>query len=335
MKQIRVATIGSNFIVERFLSAAKSCNDIIWTAAYSRTLETGKKFIGDAKNVVVYDSLEALAASDIVDAVYIASPTSCHSKQAIQMLKAGKHVFCEKPIASNLKEWQAMNKTAKSSGKILLEAMRPLYTPGYQAIVNNLHKIAPVRLADFSFCKYSSRYDDFKKGIVKNAFRPEFSNGALMDIGVYPVESMVGLLGKPESVCGKATMLQDSIDGAGSIVAEYEGAVVTVSYSKISDSSKSCEIQGENGTILYDEPTAPENVRIVYRDKSEEMLFEKIEKDDMIYEIQAFADVINGKESSDKYNCITTTSLTVMDKVRSDCEIVFPADLNVSEEEIN
>lgn len=48
-----------------------------------------------------FDSLDDLAACEEIDAVYIASPNYCHAAQAIQMLKNGKHVLCEKPIVSN------------------------------------------------------------------------------------------------------------------------------------------------------------------------------------------------------------------------------------------
>ena len=50
-----------------------------------------------AEVVLYYDSLQALAADKNVDAVYIASPNSLHCAQALCMLRAGKHVLCEKP----------------------------------------------------------------------------------------------------------------------------------------------------------------------------------------------------------------------------------------------
>lgn len=326
MKKIRVGTIGTNFIVEWFVKAAAKCEGITWAAAYSRDIKKGEAFAGKATDVRIYDSLEMLAVSDEVDAVYVASPTSCHAKQAIMMLLAGKHVLCEKPIASNYQEWKAMQAAAKTSGTVLLEAMRPLFTPGYQAILKSLHKIGTVRRAEFSFCKYSSRYDDFKNDIIENAFRPEFSNGALMDIGVYCVETMVGILGAPETLQAKSVMLPNSIDGTGTILAGYKEALATVGYSKISTSDRGCEIQGEKGTITYEGITAPSNVQIIYNDGSVESLFKQLEIFDMVYEVQAFVDMIQGKESVEKYHAITTESMRIMDKVRASCGIVFPAD---------
>jgi predicted dehydrogenase len=74
----------------------------------------------DAPNVTIpnrrYTRLEDLAKSDAINAVYIASPTSEHAKQAIMMLEHGKHVLCEKPACSNAKELEAVLAAAKASG---------------------------------------------------------------------------------------------------------------------------------------------------------------------------------------------------------------------------
>lgn len=54
-----------------------------------------------------------MAKSDVIDAVYIASPNSLHAEQAILFMKHGKHVLCEKPIASHTIELEKMIQTTK------------------------------------------------------------------------------------------------------------------------------------------------------------------------------------------------------------------------------
>ena len=110
--------IGTNFISDWFVNAGRHCEGFCVQAVYSRTMEKGRTFADKHGIPDCYDSLEALASADNVDAVYIASPTACHAAQSIQMLNAGKHVLCEKPVASNEKELQAMLAAAKEHGVV-------------------------------------------------------------------------------------------------------------------------------------------------------------------------------------------------------------------------
>ncbi len=134
-----------------------------------------------------YDSLEALGADNDIDAVYIASPNSLHAPQAMQMLKAGKHVICEKPMASNYPLAQAMFKTAEENNVVLFEAFMSPYTPNFQVLKDSLPAIAPLRHATISYCQYSSRYQKYLNGENPNTFNPEFSNGSIMDTSVTTV----------------------------------------------------------------------------------------------------------------------------------------------------
>ena len=168
--------IGTNFISDWFVNAGRHCEGFCVQAVYSRTMEKGRTFADKHGIPDCYDSLEALASADNVDAVYIASPTACHAAQSIQMLNAGKHVLCEKPVASNEKELQAMLAAAKEHGVVFMEAMKLVINPAFDAIMENLPKLGKIRRVTFQMCQYSSRYDKFKNGIIENAFRPELSN---------------------------------------------------------------------------------------------------------------------------------------------------------------
>lgn len=192
---IRFAVIGTNTITDKFLQAASALPDFKLCAVYSRTLARAQEYAQKNNVSLVFDSLEALANSDQIDAVYIASPNFCHATQSILMMQHHKHVLCEKPIASNASEFQQMYDTAIKNQVILLEAMRSVFSPGFAAIRSLLPVLGTIRQVDFSFCKYSSRYDHFKEGIIENAFHPALSNAALMDIGVYCVHPLVSLFG--------------------------------------------------------------------------------------------------------------------------------------------
>ena len=168
---IRLATIGTNFITDWLMEGILELDEIQLTAVYSRNLEKGKQFAAKYNVEKVYDNYEEMAKDPEIDAVYVASPTYMHYAHSITMINYGKHVLCEKPVCSNREELDILIKAAKEQGVVFMEAMKNVHSPGFHAMMDNLHKIGTVRRATIQYCQYSSRYDNYKRGIVENAFK--------------------------------------------------------------------------------------------------------------------------------------------------------------------
>lgn len=297
---IRFAIIGTNWITERFIQSALETEQFVLTAVYSRSEEKGKDFAAKFGDPQVFTDLAEMASSPEIDAVYIASPNSLHAEQAILVMDHGKHVLCEKPMASNAAEVRRMIEAARRNDVLLMEALKSTLMPNFRAIHDNLYKIGRVRRYFSSYCQYSSRYDAFKQGKVLNAFNPVFSNGALMDLGIYCIYPMVTLFGKPEEVRASAIMLSSGVDGEGSVTVRYPDMDGVIMYSKITDSYLPTEIQGENGTIVIDRISQPYEVKIMYRDGTTEEITRSQPQESMYYEALEFIDLLkSGRRESD------------------------------------
>ena len=327
--KIRFAVIGTNVITDKFLEAAKKVPEFQLKGVYSRSMEKAEAYAGKHGADLTFDNLEELAASKEIDAVYVASPNSLHASQTIQMLTGGKHVLCEKSIASNKYEFEHMAKAALKNQKILLEAMRSVYSPGFAAIRENLPKLGTIRRASFQYCQYSSRYDNFKKGIIENAFNPELSNGALMDIGVYCVHPMAALFGMPKKIVSNSLKLENGVEAQGTILVQYEGMQGECIYSKIADSKIPSQIQGEEATMVIREIPNPQNIDIYYRDGRVEHLDIPESSNNMHYEVQEFVRLIEHGEVEHPYLKYSRMEMQIMDEVRRQQEIVFPADVEM------
>lgn len=327
MKITGFATVGTSKITEKFLQAAKTYPELKLAAVYSRNLKKAEEFAAAHGAEKFYDSLDEMAADPDVEMVYIASPNHMHYEQTMKLLRAGKHVLCEKSIASNRREAEEMFAAAGENKKILLEAVRPVFDPGMEVVKKNLYRLGTIRKAAFTYCQYSSRYDSFKAGKDHNIFSRECSAGALMDIGVYSVHMLLDLFGKPDQIHGFSVMLRGDIDGAGTILAKYADKVAEVSYSKITDSSLPNEIQGENGVLqFWGNINSPENVKIIFRDGKEELLYHRETDNDMKYELGHFLQMIQGKENAGFHAQRSLDAMELMDEMRRQCGIVFPAD---------
>lgn len=322
---VRFGIIGTGKIADKFYQANRFGREFELTAVYSRSMDKAREFGFRKGNLAYYDDLEAFARSDAFDAVYIASPNCCHHDQAIAMMRAGKHVLCEKPMASNYEEAAEMFRVAQEEGVILLEAMRSIYTPGFLKMTEYMESLGTIRRATIQYCQYSSRYDNFKRGIIENAFKPELSNGALMDIGVYTVACMIRLFGAPKSVKAMGVKLSNGVDGEGTILMEYEDMIGEAIYSKITDSAMPSQIQGEDGSMLIKEIENVKDLRISRKKVDQSIHFEQSDNT-LNHETNAFIKMIKTGTGWEEGKAITLETMKVLDEARRQMDIVFPAD---------
>lgn len=336
-KKIRFGVVGTNFITDWVIAGAREDERFELAAVCSRTQERGAEFAAKHNIPHIFTSLEDMVQSDVIDAVYIASPNYKHAEQSILAMSHGKHVLCEKPIASNAREARAMVAASNKYSVTLMEAMKSTLSPNFLAVKENLHRIGTPRRYFASFCQYSSRYDKFKEGIVLNAFRPELSNGAMMDIGVYTLYPLIALFGRPQSINAQGVVLSSGVDGQGAVNMQYDGFNATVLYSKIANSQLPAEIEGEDGNITIDRIQTPVDVRFYPRQapasghekRAEgESLTGSDNHNEYYYEIKEFIDLIEQgrRESSINSHQCSIATMEVIDEVRRQLGVRYPAD---------
>lgn len=321
---IKLGIIGSNFVSDWLCESVNRTNGIVNHALYSRTAERGSEFASKHSIPHVYTDLTTFLSSDI-DAVYIASPNSCHFEQAMAAMEQGKHVLCEKPIATNSCDLGKMIAKAKEKGVILLEAMRPAFDPAFDAVKEALSSLGTLRYARFEYCQYSSRYDKFKNGEIMNAFNPKLGNAALMDIGVYAVHSCVKLFGLPDldEIRAKSVMLANGFEGMGTILLPYGDFTAEILYSKIADSVEPSVILGEQGGLTIDRLSVPSEVIVKLRGAEPEALSFESRESNMDFETEEFVRLIRTGEVDHGHMRHSVNALAVMDRVRELSGIVF------------
>ena len=130
----------------------------------------------------VHQTYEDLLADPEIDAIYNPLPNSLHAEWTIRALKAGKHVLCEKPFASNAQEAEEMAKAAQETELILSEAFAYRYHP----LTGRVKEI--INRGDLGEIKHIEAQFGFLLPSPKNIrFHYELAGGALMDCGCYPV----------------------------------------------------------------------------------------------------------------------------------------------------
>ncbi len=366
---IRIATIGTSGITARMLDALTNVEGCVFAGALSRDRQRAAAFTSEHGGTVPFTSLDELAASDKVDAVYIGSPNALHHDQALACIAGGKHVIVEKPFCANRHEAAEVFEAARNAGVVALEAMRPLHDPAFHAIKEVLPQIGAIRRATLRFGKYSSRHDEILAGRRTNIFDCAMASGSLMDIGVYCVEPLIELFGIPDRIFATGTLLDEQtrgltngpIDGSGVILASYPDMTAILAHSKTTNDLSGNQIEGELGTLTIKDISAPSALRVDLRSSVERTTdsvgyssAQTIGKDidlpafenTMQHEISDFVEAVENVRAGGScteapcgpfgtvahFRDVTLASLALIDEARHQMGVRFPADRPAPEE---
>jgi myo-inositol 2-dehydrogenase / D-chiro-inositol 1-dehydrogenase len=125
---VNVAVIGTGRIARVHAEAYRQVSGARLTACTDPNTAAAAAFAEDY-GLTVADSAEVILQDDKIDAVLLASPNAVHADQTIQALRAGKHVFCQKPISLTLEDADRVVEAAANSDRILQHGFMLRFTP--------------------------------------------------------------------------------------------------------------------------------------------------------------------------------------------------------------
>ncbi len=158
--------------------------------------------VGAELGVATYRSGEELIDARVADAVWVCVPTYLHAPLSIRALRAGHHVFCEKPMALDAKECQAMIDAAQAAGRLLTVGQVLRFWPEYvflkqaieQRTFGKLRTLSMVRLGGVTI-GWQEWFLDEKRGGTQ-----------IFDRHIHDTDMTLWLLGKPEAVTTYGTL---------------------------------------------------------------------------------------------------------------------------------
>src|SRR6266508_746634 len=179
---IRIGILGAAAIVPTALTnPARRVHDAQILAIAAR--DPKRAYVLAKKHGIprVHQTYAALLADQDIDAIYNPLPNSLHAEWTIRALKAGKHVLCEKPFASNAQEAEEMATVARETGLVLSEAFAYRYHPLTTRVkeIISSGELGKIKHIEAQFCFLLPSPNNIR-------FRYELAGGALMDCGCYP-----------------------------------------------------------------------------------------------------------------------------------------------------
>lgn len=213
---IRWGVAGPGRAAARFAQGIAAVRDAALVAVWGRNPEKTADYASRFGVEQPVSTLDALLALDL-DAVYVGTHPDTHAAICLQALKAGKHVFCEKPAAMNEAQLRGVITAAKHHGRLFMEAMKPPFFPLYRKLKAHLaaHPIGPVGYVRAGHCD-ATLAPDYPLHF------PELAGGGIMGIGPYEAFLALDWLGPLKRVQTMGRLSEKGVDAFAIFQTEHE-----------------------------------------------------------------------------------------------------------------
>lgn len=209
-----------------------------------------------------HGSYEALLADERVDVVYLSTPHPTHAEWAIRCAEAGKHILCEKPLAMNAREGEAIVAAARRHGVFLMEAFMYRCHPQTIRLAEEIRAgaVGEVRLIEATF-GFHAPWDPRHR-----LFDPALGGGGILDVGCYTVSGARLVAGAargeafadPEVLTGVGHLGETGVDEWAAASLRFPGGVLAqVFCATRQERGHGLRVFGSEGWLEVVEPWAP------------------------------------------------------------------------------
>ncbi len=249
-----ISTAWINDVVIPAINNSKR-SDLVGVA--SRDPDRARAYASKKNIPKAYGSYEDLLNDREIDVVYISVPNTLHSEWIIKALEAGKHVLCEKPIVTTMKELESVEAALKKHRVVLFEAFMYLHHPQTLKIKE---LIQSGRLGDV--LSISSCFDYYLPEDAADNIRlnKKLDGGSLWDVGVYPNSLAISMAdaGAPSEVYAIKRYDGTEVDSSAYGQLKFSNNVVAhIAVSLRSPNRVGATIVGMEGFLSINNPWKP------------------------------------------------------------------------------
>jgi len=235
MRKLKIGLLGTGIIIRNSHILTLINNPLAELVAVGNLHQDSlRKIADDFKIPKTYTDFAEMAADPDIDAVVNALPNYLHAPVTIQMLKAGKHVLCEKPMALSVKECEDMIDTAKKTGyKLMIAHMwrfdREIIWLRNVIMSGKLGKIFKAKSHEVLIYNIFGEDPSTKSWFVNKSLA---GGGAMTDVGIHSFDTLRFVLGdiRPTKVFAKiGTFFKDiEVEDTATLMLEFEGGILSL-----------------------------------------------------------------------------------------------------------
>ncbi len=254
MSHLRWGVLGvANIAVRMVIPAIRVASNGVVAAIASRDAARAEEAAGRLEIPRAYGSYEALLDDPDVDAVYIPLPNSLHEEWTVRCAGAGKHVLCEKPLATSAAACEEMIAACRQHKVLLMEAFMYRFHPRTRRVAELVRQgaLGDPRLVRASFTFSVRSRDNIR-------LRADLGGGSLYDVGCYGVNFARMILGEPRRAFALAHVGPTAVDETLGCVLQFDGERVAVVDSGLTVARRQeAEVVGSEGRLVVPDPFLP------------------------------------------------------------------------------
>ncbi len=325
MEKLKLGIIGSGWIAEKMAITIAGMEEVEAYAIASRDLAKAQAFAGQWNFRRAYGSYEAMLDDEEVALVYIATPHSHHYEHARMCLLKGKPVLCEKAFTATARQAEEILNLAREKHVFITEAIWTRYMP-LSLQVNELLESGVI--GQPKILSANLGYPIWNK---ERMLRPELAGGALLDLGVYPINFAFMTFGSDfQEVVSTCVKIDTGMDAQDSMTFTYaDGRMAVLHSSMLAKTDRQAIISGTDGHLIVENCNNPERITVVDADYRVIARYDA-PKQITGYEYQVYACIEALKngwiESPYMPHAETLRVMRVMDRLRKDWGVKYPWD---------
>ena len=322
---MKFAILGAGNIAQTMANTISKMNGIESYAVASRDIGKATEFATKNGFEKAYGSYEELVQDDEVELVYIATPHSHHYAHARLCIEHGKPVLCEKAFTANAKQAKEILSLAKEKKVFITEAIWTRYMPSRERIQAVIESGI---IGDVTSVTANLGY---AIGQVERLVKPELAGGALLDLGVYPINFACMVLGSNYSEVSSTAIITDTgVDSMNTITLSYaDGKMASLHSTFMARTNRMGIVSGTQGYMEIQNINNCEEFRVY--NSNDELLKKETFKDQITgyeYQVEACVEAMkNGLlECLQMPHAETIKVMELMDSLRKEWGVIYPWD---------
>ena len=297
-KRLRWGMIGAGRISAQFARDMQFVHNAELSAVAARDLDNAEAFAEAHQISNYYGGYEALYQDPNIDAIYIATPHSCHLEQSKAALASGKAVLCEKPVTINLEECRELVEFADKGEYFLMEGMWTYFLP---AIQKAREWLADGRIGKLTNIKADFAYPQLPYDPKSRVYNRDLAGGCLLEMGIYPVAIAWYFMNRdPLSMQVLAKYAPNGVDDEVNMLFDYGDVTATLATSFRCKYQNGCFLIGEKGYIAIPDFWRAKECHLYELDTKVDHFSDERKGDGFEFQItQASEDILLQKKQSD------------------------------------
>ncbi len=249
MKKMNIGIVGLGVITKFYFEALKKSESLELRAVCDIDVEKTVQKAAEY-NVLAYTSLDKMLLNPNIDAVIVTLPNHLHAPVSLDAMEAGKHVMCEKPLATKLEDAEKLVEASKRLGKILYTCFHRRYNSNFKDLVADQYYKG--KIVGFH-ARYNEKIENHSGDDLWYMDIQKSGGGCVIDNGINVIDVLTHIVGPMHIIESKITYDANDVDMQALLTLGFNGGSGTLELDWAYDGeAKDIKFMTQDGMFVRD-----------------------------------------------------------------------------------